>query len=156
MRGVYVLVLSLSRNVVVKIGALGNIRFSKGLYAYVGSAQKNLEKRLMRHLSKVKRNFWHIDYLLEASHARVIAGFATESDKSAECRIARELGKKGLAIEHFGCSDCNCLSHLFKIDEFDFLEELMPSPSFLRHEVPGRIGQVKNEPTTFSDCRQRV
>jgi Uri superfamily endonuclease len=127
MKGVYALVLSLTRNIVIRVGALGNIRFEKGMYAYVGSAQNNLAKRIERHLTKVKRNFWHIDYLLESSHTLVIGKFATESKKSEECRIARELDKRGSAIKHFGCSDCDCPSHLFKIDNFDFLEQTMSS-----------------------------
>jgi len=135
MRGIYVLVVAVSRNVTIKIGALGDIRFGKGLYAYVGSAQNNLEKRIKRHLSKVKKKFWHIDYLLESSHARVIAKFVTESDRSGECRVAGRLGKGGFAVEHFGCSDCDCLSHLFEIEKFDFLEEIMSSFSFFDHKA---------------------
>ena len=64
MNGIYILVVSVEQNIEVTVGSLGNVSFTKGFYAYVGSAQKNLEKRIERHLRKKKRKFWHIDYLL--------------------------------------------------------------------------------------------
>jgi len=62
-KGVYVLVVSVDKDVNVNIGALGSIGFEKGLYAYVGSAQNGLEKRIERHRRRAKRKFWHIDYI---------------------------------------------------------------------------------------------
>jgi Uri superfamily endonuclease len=43
MQGIYVLVIWLDDDVSLQIGALGERKFKKGLYAYVGSAQANLE-----------------------------------------------------------------------------------------------------------------
>lgn len=60
MKGIYVIVVKISKNTAIKIGRLGNIIFNKGIYSYVGSAQNNLEKRIMRHLSKIKKMHWHI------------------------------------------------------------------------------------------------
>ena len=64
MKGIYILLISIAGRISVSVGALGDKSFQKGLYVYVGSAQNNLEKRVKRHLRKVKRRFWHIDYLL--------------------------------------------------------------------------------------------
>jgi len=74
-KGVYVLIISLAKDVNVKVGALGKIDFKKGTYAYVGSAQTNLLKRVERHLRKAKRRFWHIDYLLCNSNAKILKVF---------------------------------------------------------------------------------
>jgi Uri superfamily endonuclease len=62
-KGIYILVVSVSKDINVNVGALGSVNFEKDLYAYVGSAQNNLEKRIERHLRKTKQKFWHIDYL---------------------------------------------------------------------------------------------
>lgn len=125
MKGVYVLVISVSKDIKVKVGALGSIGFEKGLYAYVGSAQNGLEKRIERHLRKAKRKFWHIDYLLSNRFAKVVEVFYKKAEKSEECRIARKLGERGIAVKNFGCSDCSCVSHSFRIGGYGFLREFM-------------------------------
>ena len=96
----------------IKVGALGNIRFKNGFYAYVGSAQRGLKNRINRHLTKIrKRNFWHIDYLLENNYTEILEIFYKIADKSMECKIAQNLNKQTYQITNFGCSDCNCHSH---------------------------------------------
>jgi len=122
-KGVYVLVISVDEDVEVDVGALGSISFEKGLYAYVGSAQNSLEKRIEWHLGRVKRKFWHIDYLLDNEVVRVVKVFYKEADKTEECRIAEKLSENGVAVEGFGCSDCGCVSHLFRVDDYGFFEE---------------------------------
>jgi len=119
MKGVYILVLNISKNLQAKIGFLGKIKFDKGIYAYVGSAQNNLEKRIARHMSKNKKKFWHIDYLLDSEFTKVINVFYKKSRKIEECKIADNLGKTEILIPNFGCSDCNCKSHLFRIKNLD-------------------------------------
>jgi Uri superfamily endonuclease len=58
MKGIYVLIISVDKDTIVDAGVLGQLNFKKGLYAYVGSAQANLEKRIERHLRKEnKRKF---------------------------------------------------------------------------------------------------
>ena len=121
MRGVYVLVFNIGRKLQAKIGSLGRINFDKGIYAYVGSAQNNLEKRIARHTSKNKKKFWHIDYLLDSKFTKVINVFYKKSGKIEECKIADELGKTEILIPNFGCSDCNCKSHLFRIKNLDII-----------------------------------
>lgn len=120
MKGVYVLIISLTKDIDVRVGALGKINFKKGTYAYVGSAQTNLEKRVERHLRKAKRRFWHIDYLLCNSNAEVLEVFYEIVPKAEECRIVAQLSREGFPVEGFGSSDCSCKSHLFKVRGYDF------------------------------------
>jgi Uri superfamily endonuclease len=121
MKGVYVLVISVSKDIRLNVGALGSVNLEKGLYAYVGSAQNNLEKRVERHLRKMKRKFWHIDYLLENECVSVVKVLYKEAEKSEECRIASKLGENSVPVENFGCSDCDCVSHLFRMKNADYL-----------------------------------
>lgn len=125
MKGVYVLVISVGKGFRVNVGALGSIFFEKGLYAYVGSAQNGLERRVQRHLRKAKKKFWHIDYLLDDDAVRIVKVFCKEAEKSEECKIARKLSERGIAVKRFGCSDCGCVSHLFRVNDYDFLRDFM-------------------------------
>lgn len=61
-RGVYLLWLYLPEHISITIGKLGRFSFSKGVYAYAGSAQRNLAQRLARHERLDKKLHWHIDY----------------------------------------------------------------------------------------------
>ena len=115
MQGIYVLVIWLDDDVSLQIGALGERTFKKGLYAYVGSAQTNLEKRVARHLRKHKRRFWHIDYLLNCKSAEVTEVLYKQAEKAEECRVAEAVGKRNEPIIGFGCSDCCCIAHLFRL-----------------------------------------
>ena len=125
MKGVYVLIIQVDKNVDVNVGALGELTFEKGLYAYVGSAQANLEQRIKRHLAKEKQLFWHIDYLLNDSAARIAKVLYKQADKTEECNLVKAIGEKGEPVDSFGCSDCNCKSHLFRIGDYRFLQKSM-------------------------------
>jgi Uri superfamily endonuclease len=46
MKGVYVLIISVDENIRVKVCSLSTVNFESGIYAYVGLAQNNLEKRI--------------------------------------------------------------------------------------------------------------
>ncbi len=115
MKGVYVLLINLDKNIKIRIGSLGFLNFKKGLYAYVGSAQNNLEKRVHRHLKKEKNFYWHIDYFLQK--ASVIKIFYKKARKEEECKTAEKLKKCYKHIPKFGCSDCKCKSHLFIVNK---------------------------------------
>jgi len=110
-KGAYVLIIELREDRDVRVGALGVLKFKRGWYAYVGSALNNLEARIERHLRKRKRKHWHIDYFLEVCRVRKIVYTLTE--KRVECLIAKGLSERFDCVERFGCSDCNCRSHLF-------------------------------------------
>lgn len=119
MKGVYVLVIDIEKDIEIEVGALGKIKFPEGRYAYVGSAQNGLEARVKRHLSNEKQLFWHIDYLLASEETEVEKVFYKQAGKAEECRLAEEIQSKGKPIPDFGCSDCSCDSHLFKIEGLD-------------------------------------
>ena len=141
MKGIYILIIKLSSDVAVQVGALGKLTFKKGLYAYIGSAQGNLEKRVRRHLRKEKRKFWHIDYLLSNEATKVIAVFHKQADKAEECMVARAIGERGEAVAAFGASDCNCKSHLYRIEDYGFLRQFMCEnvPSLFYLSSSGRL-----------------
>ena len=109
----YQLLIELPAPVRVRIGRLGEFDFPAGRYIYTGSALRNFEARIRRHLSPVKKMHWHVDYLLAASGVRVreLARFA-----EAECAVnQRTMGE--ILIPGFGASDCRagCGSHLKRI-----------------------------------------
>lgn len=127
MKGIYALIIKVNKTISVTIGALGLQAFPEGLYSYVGSAQNNLELRVKRHQSSEKRLFWHIDFLLNNEAAKVIGVYYAQGNKPKECEIARLLKENAEPIAGFGCSDCNCESHLFHAENFGFLGKCMQS-----------------------------
>ena len=128
LRGTYCLCISLRRELELEIGALGTIGFVQGLYVYVGSALNGLEARVRRHLRTSRGDFkaihWHIDYLLREPEVDIGGVYVLLSDLREECRIAGEVGKQGASVKGFGCSDCRCESHLFRVDSCDVLSGL--------------------------------
>ena len=124
-KGIYILVVSVSKDINVNVGALDSVKFEKGVYAYVGSAQNNLEKRIERHLRKTKQKFWHIDYLLDDANVKVLKVFYENAGKSEECKVANKIGERCVPTKGFGSSDCKCKSHLFKLKDYQFLGEFM-------------------------------
>jgi len=115
MKGIYILLIKIDKNIEVEIGSLGKINFDKGIYFYIGSAQNNLEKRIQRHKVKNKKLRWHIDYLLKNKYVKILKIYYKKAGREEECKIAKMLSKTEIPISKFGCSDCNCKSHLFKI-----------------------------------------
>lgn len=110
--GDYMVVLELTEDQTIPIGALGPIAFPKGYYVYVGSAKKNLAARLARHQRKRKRLHWHIDYLRQ--HSKVVAAIPVRTTADLEHEIAGALSQIAQwQIPGFGCTDCTCSSHLF-------------------------------------------
>ena len=108
----YMLIMRLKRSQKIRIGALGLISFKKGEYVYVGSAPKygNKIPRIERHLRSKKSIKWHIDYLLQKAEI-IEVNFSLLS----ECAAAKKLVKSAEPVNGFGCSDCGCTAHLFKI-----------------------------------------
>ena len=122
MKGSYILLMEIKKDRIVKVGKLGNISFKKGFYAYIGSALNGLEKRIQRHLSSQKKMYWHIDYLIK--QAKVVNVFYKMNESPEECIIAKNFSKKLNVVPFFGCSDCNCNSHLFYGSEEDILDNI--------------------------------
>lgn len=121
MKGTYILVLFTRQNFSEQIGALGEIKFDKGFYCYVGSAMgkrgsTTLENRLKRHVktSGNKSIHWHIDYLLESETILIYKIYILPNEKRLECKIAKEINRRAdKIIKNFGSSDCSCPSHLY-------------------------------------------
>ena len=111
MKGCYCLIIKLSNNSKIKIGKkLGKLDFTKGHYVYVGSAMNSLESRINRHLSEDKKLHWHIDYLLKKAEITCII---YNENKKVECELSQFLKTKTDGVKNFGCSDCECESHLY-------------------------------------------
>ena len=77
---------------------------------YTGSAKKNIDKRIERHLSKKKNLHWHVDYLLNSDAVQIIN---IKKSQMTECSLNKKT-KGTIIINGFGSSDCNscCKSHL--------------------------------------------
>ena len=113
-KGIYCLVF---RNpaCTVRIGALGDMAFETGWHVYVGSALgsgglKRLERHIHLYTERGRPPKWHVDYLLvDPRFFLSYAVFAATPDR-LECRLAGTL--RGEHIRGFGCSDCDCPSHL--------------------------------------------
>ena len=110
MKGCYCLIIELNENKKLKIGSRLKIDFKKGYYVYIGSAMNNLKSRVKRHLSNEKKLRWHVDYLLKHSE---ITEVIYNVDKKVECDLSKEMSKNNEYIQDFGCSDCDCESHLY-------------------------------------------
>ena len=119
MKGSYILLLKLDKNIAVDIGKLGKLDFRKGFYVYVGSALNGLEQRINRHLRKNKSIHWHIDYFL--NFAKISDIYFYENSVKDECIIAKKFEKKLHNVKDFGSSDCRCKSHLFYGDFKDII-----------------------------------
>ncbi|MFN4201162.1 DUF123 domain-containing protein [Fervidobacterium riparium] len=112
----------------IKIKTQTELKISKncwdlmpGLYAYVGSAMNNIEKRILRHLRKNKRKHWHIDYLTE--FGEVICAVMFPSENRIEETISKMLSKRFEPIPGFGASDLDVDTNLFLVDDIeDFFE----------------------------------
>ena len=72
----------------------------------------SLTSRLKRHLRDNKKLHWHIDYLLKSENSKIL-DIIYNTDKKVECELSEYLKRKTHGIEDFGCSDCDCKSHLY-------------------------------------------
>jgi len=114
-KGIYCLILS-NPDCSIKVGALGEISFRPGYHIYVGSARgAGGFARVRRHIQlakhKNKAPRWHIDYLLLNEKFSLRDIICAETTLNLECMLARLM--PGEPVTGFGCSDCNCTSHLF-------------------------------------------
>lgn len=114
--GCYIFIVQLAEGQAISIGSKGSILFKEGYYLYVGSARCNLSKRLERHRRKRKKFHWHIDYL--RAYCEFHAAVAVRTTGDLEHELARAIRTiADWEIPGFGCSDCQCTSHLFALRE---------------------------------------
>ena len=97
----------------MRVGRLGDFDFPAGLYSYTGSALRNFEARVSRHLSRAKKMHWHIDYLLAAPGVRVRE---VRRYDEADCVVNQQIVGE-ITVAGFGASDCRlrCGSHLKRL-----------------------------------------
>ncbi|WP_135303541.1 GIY-YIG nuclease family protein [Haloarcula amylovorans] len=124
--GTYTLLLDRVSGGTVEVGALGDLSLPAGYYAYTGSALGGGGfSRVDRHRAVASgendARHWHVDYLLGAAETRVDHVVTTSA--AIECAVARRLGgtERFEAVESFGCSDCDCRSHLHYGDDCEEL-----------------------------------
>jgi Uri superfamily endonuclease len=111
-KGTYTLIMSLKEPMRMKVGALGELYFDEGYYAYTGSALGNAGfKRVGRHrdvaVGKNRTKQWHIDYLLP--HVDIVE---VVTSPRPECSVAGDIDNYLARVPRFGCSDCRCPTHL--------------------------------------------
>ncbi len=135
--GDYFLILELPEVRTLSVGALGNVTFPAGYYVYVGSARKNLSKRLERHRRKRKHMHWHIDVLRDAGS--LVAAIPVRTVDDLEHEMAARLSRIAeWSIPGFGCTDClQDGSHLF-----GFHENPVHLPDFLQVLEDFRINRI--------------
>ena len=142
-KGTYTLAILVPAEKRIDVGALGTRDFSKGYYAYTGTAfgknAQSLAGRILRHLRRDdKKKRWHIDYLLAADNVKVISVVAAYTKEKMECKINQRLRdslQATIPVRGFGSSDCRkkCGSHLLYLG--------------LDENVPERIADLYSEKT---------
>jgi len=127
-KGAYCLCIKIREDKAIEVGALGSIIFPTGEYVYVGSALNSLKPRIERHIltstGDHKVTHWHIDYLLREPVVTIQEIYVVETNEKLECSIAEKVAEKGQPVRGFGCSDCRCVSHLYRVEGFGFLGKI--------------------------------
>jgi Uncharacterized conserved protein len=112
------------------------IFMEKGVYLYVGSAKRGLEKRLARHVKKRKNRFWHIDYITSRRDTTVQAIYLSPCPECETLSAVSALGT--LFGRRLGSSDCRCQSHFVKLNQvsLDDLGNWMTQKGFVKFPIP--------------------
>ena len=117
----YVVAAWVPRRETIVVGALGPITFTRGWYAYVGSARRGRDARVARHMRPDKPVRWHADYLFSRHPATRSWLFDTEL---TECDLAALLRRQSAneqvqPLARFGASDCGCEGHMVGVRPVD-------------------------------------
>jgi len=141
-RGTYLLVLENRSIKWIDVGKLGQIRFNKGYYVYVGSGMNGVDRRVARHYRDRKSFHWHIDYITP-SHMPITGSYTIRRSLNLEEEIAMRCEKISHgSIDGFGSSDSSRRSHLFFFpspphERRDFLDMILDFMTFSEHSNPG-------------------
>lgn len=132
--GSYALVLRLPSRRNVAVGRLGVVEFPRGYYIYFGSALVGLQARVDRHLRHEKKLHWHADYL--SAEVPWFQVWQLADGQRWECVWAKEAdehAKSNRGAAHpapgFGSSDCQCSTHLIRVNNPQEVRQLMRSLS---------------------------
>lgn len=109
----YQLRLRIVRPLRLRVGRLGEVELPAGDYLYTGSAKRNMDARIARHLRRVKPLRWHIDYLTVHPDVTVVD---VKRSVLPECALNQIVAGE-VVVPGFGSSDCRhgCGSHLKRI-----------------------------------------
>ena len=123
-KGIYCLVFK-NPACTVRVGALGEVAFRRGWHIYVGSALGSgglarLERHIALSKNRDRRPKWHVDWLSESLFFCLRSSVHALTGERLECRLAEAFG--GENVPGFGCSDCDCTSHLFYRERNPFQE----------------------------------
>jgi len=126
-KGTYTLIMLLKSPCRLKVGALGELYFREGYYAYTGSALGNSGfARVKRHKAvaagKNRTRQWHIDYLLPYVEVIEVA-----TSPRPECSVAGGIDQHLACVPGFGCSDCRCPTHLHYSEELEKMKKVVHS-----------------------------
>ena len=137
--GTYVLEIVLSHPTTIEVGALGDLEFAAGTYAYVGSALgPGGFSRVDRHRELARgeraRRHWHVDYLL--GHPETgLESTVTFPDADRECELTATL--PGETVPEFGASDCECRSHLLEVVDREAFLDAVDGEGGQLERIPG-------------------
>ena len=114
--GTYILCLKLTSTTTLTIGKLGQFKFPKGFYYYIGSAfgPGGIAARCKHHINISVKPRWHMDYL--RAHCQLESILFSTRNRHLECQWADELTQfdsTEIVANKFGASDCQCTTHLF-------------------------------------------
>lgn len=136
MSNIYVLCIKLDNNKTIQVGALREIEFAEGYYAYIGSARSKNFTRVKRHFKistgQKQTTHWHIDYLNADPDATITKAYAIQN--AQECNIAQRISLD--EIDKFGSSDCSCKTHLkYHTDKKQFFKQVKDGISNYSHKT---------------------
>jgi len=149
--GTYALVLSSSKDSLIKVGRLGWLRLQRGFYVYIGSAlgPGGLYARIGHHRRRATRPRWHIDYLRQHTRLeRVWYRYGGARYEHEWARAMRTLPGATTPLDGFGSSDCDCGSHLFFFENrpsLRALERLISAGAVRRARKYGRPAECSEE-----------
>lgn len=134
--GLYTLLLRLAQPLRLRYGGC-EYEAGKGWYVYVGSAMGGLAGRLGRHLRTSQTRHWHVDQLLAAGKVADIQVLSGTDAAIGECALAAVVANwpGAVPVPGFGCSDCDCPTHLFAFWE-------RPPCSLHAHDVVADLPQL--------------
>lgn len=114
-KGTYIVMLENHNNQQIVIGKLGEFRFEKGWYFYVGSAfgPGGVLARLRHHSRISERCHWHIDYIrAKMSFCKAMYVFSEQRFEHVWSNTLESIPGLVTPVKKFGSSDCECFSHL--------------------------------------------
>lgn len=116
--GIYILELYARDEFQIPVKKFQDSTFLIGYYYYIGSAQKNLQQRIIRHFRTTKKVHWHIDHLTTNRNIEIKTAYVLpDAPKNLEEEIANIFptifdGK--IILKGFGNSDTKgSITHLF-------------------------------------------